>query len=255
MVEGAGTPVMLLHGFGEDRSVWDSCMHLSESCKLIVPDLPGTGESEMIEAQSMEGLAACVHALLQIENSGGEPVIILGHSMGGYIALAFAEQYPSLLAGLGLVHSTAFADGEEKKAAREKGIQFITDNGAPAFLKATIPKLYGSRATAESPEKIEQHIKRGERFSNESLIAYYKAMMARPDRTTLLKETTMPVLFLLGREDTAVPLEEGLRQCHLPKLSYIHIHDTTGHMGMIEEPEVSAQVFKRFVSLVNGQRP
>lgn len=254
-VEGQGIVVVLLHGFGEDERVWETCMHLSETCTLIVPQLPGTGHSEMIPDMSMEGLAACMRHLLEVEIHTNEPVIMLGHSMGGYITLAFAEQYPSLVAGFGLVHSTALADGAEKRANREKGIQFITENGAAAFLKATIPNLYGALTQAQSPEKIEQHIERGQRFRDEALIAYYRAMLNRPDRTTLLKETIMPVLFVLGREDTAVPLAEGLRQCHLPKLSYIHIHETAGHMGMVEAPEETAMVFKRFISLVNGHRP
>ena len=255
LVEGQGTVVVLLHGFGEDETVWKSCMELSQTCKLIVPQLPGTGESEIIEDMSMEGMASCVKCLLEIENNASEPVIILGHSMGGYITLAFAEKYPALVAGIGLVHSTAFADGEEKKANREKGIQFIRDNGAAAFLKTTIPNLYGAQIKKQSPEKVEQHIERGQRFRDEALVAYYRAMLIRPDRTTVLKETTVPVLFLLGREDTAVPLAEGLRQCHLPKLSYIHIHETAGHMGMVEAPEDTALVFKKFISLVNGHRP
>ncbi len=157
--------------------------------------------------------------------------------------------------GFGLVHSTAFADGAEKRTTREKGIQFITEKGAAAFLKATIPNLYSARTRAQNPEKIEQHIEKGERFKDEALVAYYTAMLNRPDRTTLLKETTVPALFVLGREDAAVPVAEGLRQCHLPKLSYIHIHETAGHMGMVESPEDTALVFQRFISLVNGHRP
>ncbi|HEY0059624.1 MAG TPA: alpha/beta hydrolase [Flavisolibacter sp.] len=255
IVEGQGTVVVLLHGFGEDETVWETCMHLSETCRLIVPQLPGTGDSEMIPDMSMEGLARCVKHLLEMETNTNEPVIMLGHSMGGYITLAFAELYPSLLAGLGLVHSTAFADGAEKRTNREKGIQFITENGAAAFLKTTIPNLYGALTRAQSPQKIEQHIERGQRFTKEALVAYYTAMLNRPDRTKLLKEAIVPVLFVLGREDAAVPLTEGLRQCHLPKLSYIHIHETAGHMGMVEAPEDTAVVFKKFISLVNGYRP
>jgi pimeloyl-ACP methyl ester carboxylesterase len=203
----------------------------------------------------MEGLAACLHALIEHETNAGEPVILLGHSMGGYIALAFAEQHPELLAGIGLVHSTAFADSEEKKATRKKGVAFIQENGAFAFLKATIPNLYGSLTKEQAPEKIEEHIQRAKGFTPESLIAYYTAMLNRPDRTAVLKDATVPVLFLLGREDAAVPLAEGLRQSHLPKLSYIHIHQSSGHMGMIEEPEVTAEVIRKFISLVNGHRP
>ena len=255
LAEGQGPVVVLLHGFGENETVWESCMHLSQTCKLIVPQLPGTGDSEMIPDMSMEGMASCLKHLLDIETNTSEPVILLGHSMGGYITLAFAAQYPALIAGFGLVHSTAFADSEGKRATREKGIDFITKNGAAAFLKASIPNLYGALTRSQNPGKVEQHIEIGTRFSDEALVAYYRAMLDRPDRTSVLKETPVPVLFLFGREDAAVPLSEGLRQCHLPKLSYIHIHQTAGHMGMVEAPEETAMVFKRFISLVNGHRP
>jgi pimeloyl-ACP methyl ester carboxylesterase len=102
---------------------------------------------------------------------------------------------------------------------------------------------------------LEQHLDGAKRFSPAALTGYYESMMVRPDRTSVLKETALPVLFLLGRHDTAVPIEDGLKQCHLPRLSYIHILENAGHMGMIEEPQTCNRVLNEFVFFVNEHRP
>ena len=108
-VTGTGKPVILVHGFGETGAVWDQQVdHLQTSWQLIVPDLPGSGLSDEIPDMSMEGLAEAIHAIIHEEEIDACPVI--GHSMGGYIALALAENYPNHVSSLGLFHSTAFAD-------------------------------------------------------------------------------------------------------------------------------------------------
>ena len=123
-VEGAGKPVMLVHGFGEDSSVWvNQIPFLKDHFQLIIPDLPGSGESAMVDDMSMEGMAEVLKAVADKETN--ELFTLIGHSMGGYITLAFAEKYSNRLNGFGLFHSTAFADSEEKKATRQKGIEFI----------------------------------------------------------------------------------------------------------------------------------
>ena len=124
-VQGKGKPVVLLHGFGEDSSIWDQqVLFLKEHCLLIVPDLPGSGKSDLLKLKvepdpiSIDDYADCIYSLLQHE---AIPFcIMLGHSMGGYITLAFAEKYPLLLEGFGLIHSTAYADSEEKKTEPRK---------------------------------------------------------------------------------------------------------------------------------------
>ena len=116
---GEGLPVILLHGFGEDATIWDKQVsYLKDHCQLITPDLPGSGLSSFDDADaensdSIEYYADMIEALLKYEDINS--CILLGHSMGGYITLAFAEKYPEKLRGFGLIHSTAFADTEEKK--------------------------------------------------------------------------------------------------------------------------------------------
>src|SRR5690349_9785457 len=137
---GEGPAVMLLHGLPFDGSLWKRQLDSLSGFKFIVPDLPGSGASEMFEDMSMEGMAEAIKSILDSEQTAF--ITLIGHSMGGYISLAFAEKYPERLKGLGLFHSTAFADNEERKANRKKGIDFIEKNGAHDFLKTIIPSLF-----------------------------------------------------------------------------------------------------------------
>lgn len=246
-VGGEGNAIVLLHGFGEDGEVWKNQFDLFPNHRLIIPDLPGSGGSELMDNISMESLARSVVAVLDAE--GIKQCVLIGHSMGGYIALAFADHHHERLNGFGLFHSTAFADSEEKKDTRRKGIQFIQRYGGAEFLKTTIPNLYGPVSKEKRKDLIEEHLLSTRNFLAEALVSYYEAMIARPDRTHLLSMTDLPVLFIAGRHDAAVPCEDALRQSHLPRLSYIHILEHSGHMGMLEEPEESNKALLSYIEL------
>ncbi len=236
---GTGRPVLLLHGFGEDGQIWNEQISaLNESYTLIIPDIPGSGESEFIEGADIDMYADVVKKILEAEAvSASKPVAFIGHSMGGYVALAFAEKYPQYLAGLGLFHSSAYADTEEKKQTRRKAIVFIEENGAGAFLQTAIPGLFSEGFRQAQPEKVQAMVAAGQQFTNTALVQYYQAMIDRPDRTTILRNITRPVLFVIGQYDTAVPMQASLEQSHLPQLSHVHILRNSGHMGMWEEPK------------------
>ncbi|MBN8674817.1 MAG: alpha/beta hydrolase [Chitinophagales bacterium] len=246
-VVGTGQPVVLLHGFGENSDVWNNQVEfLKDSYQLIIPELPGSGQSAMIDDMSMEGMAEVIKQILDKERI--EKCTLIGHSMGGYITLAFAEKYPEMLNGFGLFHSSAYADSEEKKATRKKGIAFIGDHGAFEFLKTATPNLFSARTKEERPELIYQQIAGLSNFLPPSLVSYYQAMMQRPDRTNLLKTSAVPVLFIMGEEDNAIPIKDVLEQCHLPGKSYIHVLNYSGHMGMLEEADKSNKALEQFLS-------
>lgn len=243
---GSGKPVLLVHGFGEDGTVWRNQEgYLKNKFQLIVPDLPGSGRSELIDDMSMEGMAEVIHAIIHEENIEACPVI--GHSMGGYIVLAFAEKYWNHLTGFGLFHSSAFADSEEKKATRQKGIDFINQHGGFEFLKTATPNLFAPITKAERPKLVDEQVASLHNFSGPALVSYYQAMIKRPDRTAVLQNTSLPVLFIMGKYDAAVPMEDGLKQCYLPGKSYIHILHNSGHMGMLEEKEESNRILEEFL--------
>jgi pimeloyl-ACP methyl ester carboxylesterase len=273
---GSGKHVMLIHGFGEDGNIWNSqSEYLKDKFKLIIPDLPGSGKSEMIDDMSMEGMAEVIKSILDTEASpnpsqggalessklsgslliseskvppcGGFRGVLIGHSMGGYILLAFAEKYGNHLNAFGLFHSTAYADSEEKKAARRKGIDFINQHGAFEFLKTATPNLFSQKTKDERPELISELIAGLDNFSPAALVSYYEAMMQRPDRTDILQKATVPVLFIMGKYDNAIPLEDGLQQCHLPEKSYIYVLRNSGHMGMLEEKDKCNEILDKFL--------
>ncbi len=242
-IEGKGTAVVLIHGFGEDSNIFNEQINfLKEHCLLIVPDLPGSGKSELLvlpetgnmqqATVSIDDYANCIKAMLEQENVSS--CMMFGHSMGGYITLAFAEMYSTQLTAFGLVHSTAFADTDEKKINRKRGIEIIGKYGAYPFLKNTIPNLFGKKFKEDFPEKIELLIEASKQFTNEACQQYYAAMMNRPDKTNVLKGNLLPVLFVIGTEDVAAPMNDVLQQTHLPDCSYIHVLENVGHMSMWE---------------------
>lgn len=247
-VEGNGRPVVFVHGFGETGDVWDNQVpFFKDRIKMIIPDLPGSGKSALTDDMSIEGMAAMINEVVKAELSPAEGnFIMIGHSMGGYITLAYAEKYPDQLQAFGLFHSTAYPDNEEKKATRRKGIGFIRENGAFEFLRTTSPNLFSPAFKAENQAIIDSFIQGLNNFSAESLVYYYEAMIQRPDRINLLKTTKIPVLFILGEHDTAILLQDTLKLCSLPEKAYIHIFRKSGHMGMKEEADLSNETLKKF---------
>jgi len=259
-VVGKGKPVIFIHGFGEDGNVWknqidflkDSVPGDRARFQMIIPDLPGSGGSEMIEDMSMEGMADVIKNIIDTEfpktpSNGGFKGSLIGHSMGGYITLAFAEKYPQYLNGLALFPSTAFPDTEEKKLARQKGIRFIQEHGAFEFLKTSSYNLFSPLSKEKIPKLIDEFIYSLRNFKGDALVSYYEAMMRRPDRTSIIKNLQIPMLFIAGKYDNAVPLNDVLKQCHLPEISYFHILAESGHMGMIEEPEKCNKILNEYL--------
>jgi pimeloyl-ACP methyl ester carboxylesterase len=253
-VAGTGHPVMLLHGFGEDGDIWDNQLSgLQHDFRVYIPDLPGTGLSaHALEAEkewTMEKFARVIREIAIHEHLN--TFTLLGHSMGGYITLAFAEAYPDLLNSFGLIHSTAFADNEEKIAAREKGIEFINKHGAVKFLEQLIPNLYGDHFKSVHPEEITAHVESSKGFSEASLNSYYKAMMMRPDRRHILSNSQKPVLFIIGAEDKTVNLSDSLAQSHLAEESHVYLLEKSAHMGMREETHKTTSAIKEFLWRLN----
>lgn len=256
-VYGKGTPVVLLHGYGEDSQIWHNQIEaLAAHCLLIVPDLPGSGKStitpkglnEWLPNMSIESLAESINELFIAENLTSS--ILLGHSMGGYIGLAFAELYPSKLLALGLVHSSSYADNNEKKIIRQKSIQLIEENGGYTFFKTSTPNLFGKKFKETQAPIIEHLIDQSKDFESSVLVGYTRAMMNRPDRSAILASANFPILFIAGPEDIAAPLASVEAQATLPNKSYLNILDGVGHMGMLESPNEMNIHLINFIELV-----
>jgi pimeloyl-ACP methyl ester carboxylesterase len=185
---------MLLHGFAEDGRIWENQIaFLKNDFRLLIPDIPGSGQSELIQNGNIEIYAEVIKAILTDDfekegNNGLEEITLIGHSMGGYIALAFEEKYPQYLTSLGLFHSTAFTDNEDKKLARTKAIQFIKEHGSFPFLQTSIPGLFTENFIEKHYMVVNELVNQSKEFNPLSLIQYYEAMMQRPDRTDMLKK-------------------------------------------------------------------
>ena len=246
-VRGKGAPVMLVHGFTEDRRIWDPFLEgLNEKYQWMIPDLPGSGQSDYNETlHHIKDFADALKAIAEQENCAA--FVLIGHSMGGYISLAFAEKYPQMIRGLGLFHSTSYADPVEKKETREKNIQFIHKYGSLPFVELSVPGLFSESFNVEYQGEIVKLVTRYANFKPESLVQYLEIMKKRPETTSVLKTISKPVLFIIGEEDKAVPLKDTLEQCHLPWISYIHILTRTAHMGMIENTLLCRSMIDRFL--------
>jgi pimeloyl-ACP methyl ester carboxylesterase len=245
---GMGKALVLVHGFGEDGHVWDQQLAvLEQSMLVLIPDLPGTGKSGRLNESNVD-IADYAKALITILDAEGiDNCCLLGHSMGGYITLAFAELYPERLTGFGLIHSTAYADSDEKKANRLKAVELMDQYGAGAFLRNTIPTLFAANFKKDYPQIVQAQIDQAAHYDTKACQQYTLAMRNRPDRTSVLESNPVPILFVIGTEDVAAPLTDLLGQIKLPLYASIHILDQVGHMGMLEAADTMTKHIMDFV--------
>lgn len=246
---GSGFPIVLLHGFPEDGKVWERQTDLlQQDYRLIVPDLPGSGGSPLPAGTlTIDSMADFVYAILLQE--GIKVCIVAGHSMGGYITLAFAQKYPELLKGFGLFNSSGLPDTDEKKQSRLKSIEIMKKYGAAAFVRQMVPGLFGKKFREENEPVVEALIMRSASLNVDALMAYYRAMIQRPDRRSVLQQTKVPVLFVIGKADTTIPLAAILQQVWLPGVSAIHILEDAGHMAMLEAATDTGRQLHDFIDL------
>ena len=242
---GSGQPVVLLHGFLEDRSMWNNYAEkLSSEFKVISIDLLGQGQSGSTGyIHSMHEQAAAVAAVLFIENV--EKCTVIGHSMGGYVALALAEKQPNLVDGLMLFHSTAFADSEARKNDRERVIRLV-QRGKRVYINAVIPSLFAEELRPGLKTEIAQLIAIANGFSNQGIIANIRGMMERPDQTQVLKNGLFRKMIVHGKLDSVIPTDDMLHLAALTSSIRLEIIDNIGHMGHLEAPETCFKLIAEF---------
>ena len=247
-IYGEGLPLIFLHGFNENSHVWDSIIpSVSKSYQCVVIDLPGFGKSPLPSSLTIKYMADSVHRVIE-DLAPGKPIVI-GHSMGGYVTLEVAHHYPGLLSGAGLFHSTAFADSKEKKENRLKTLDYLDKNSVESFFKVFIQGLFAPQnlkseflTTAEAIIGV---------TNKRSVIAGTTAMLERPDRTEVLKNSGIPWLLIAGNHDQLIPLDHITLQASYCNKALIEILYNSGHMGMIEEPEISSEIIMKFVEWVS----
>jgi pimeloyl-ACP methyl ester carboxylesterase len=247
-VKGTGRAVVFIHGFCEDKSLWESFITpLCADYKVICIDLPNFGESPAMQEISIEQMADAVVDTVKSLDTG--KYVVVGHSLGGYVALAMAELYPEKLAGLGLFHSTAFGDTPERKENRNKAIASIKENGVESLVRTLIPSLFSpvQKQKVSIKQQMDILIDKAKQIPPENIIATLQAMRDRKERIEVLENVNFPVLFIIGKDDIPVPLEASMAQCHLPKNSLVSIMAQVGHMGMIEAEKNCQKIVKNFL--------
>ncbi len=235
---GKGTPLVLLHGYPLDHHLWDEVVPLLEDTfDVILPDLRGFGESSIVDSSpTMEDYASDIAGLL--DQLGIQKVAIVGHSMGGYVALAFARLYPDRVSGLGLVSSQVLADSPERKEGRYKSAADVAKNGISSVVETMTPKF-------TSDEKLQAFARESmERQQPTAYIGALKAMAERMDSTLLLSSFKFPVVLVHGDSDALIPVERAREVKVVLPLAHLVEVSGAGHMPMMEAKEKMAEALK-----------
>jgi pimeloyl-ACP methyl ester carboxylesterase len=172
--------------------------------------------------------------------------------MGGYVAIAFAELYAKNISGLAFVHSLATADSEEKKEQRRKSIELLKKGGKEPFVRQMMPGLFSEKFKNEHLDEINGQVKEGLLTETDSLVAFYNAMIMRPDRINTLKNSDLPVLWVVGDEDKIASKENIMQQCSHSNVNFVKLYRNCGHMSMLEQPEKLVEDLVEFNNYCSG---
>jgi pimeloyl-ACP methyl ester carboxylesterase len=229
--------ILLIHGFGEDHAIWKNQIEfLSSHYRVIGPNLPGVHCKPLAlhhsQAPNIRMYVEVLHELMHHLHI--EQYYIVGHSMGGYIGLSFADYYVNHVQGLLLFHSTTYEDNEAKKTSRMKVAEFIQEWGVSKYLETATPNLFGDAFKKTNPGVIQNVIESGLGISQEAMIQFVFAMRNRKAMTHLLQQHTIPVWMIVGEADLAVPIQDSLEQIKLLPSSNSLVLNNVGHMGMFE---------------------
>lgn len=239
--------VVLLHGYLESMLVWDDFVPLLyKRVRVVTLDLPGHGISVVAgETHTMEFLADTVAAGIRALGIGRCTVV--GHSMGGYVALALCERHPELLDGLVLFSSTPNPDTPEKAENRRREIALVRAGKKEALARVAPAAGFAPENRTRMQEAIEELAEQVFVTEEEGIVALLNGMIARKDQNEMLRETKVPVLFILGRKDNYIPVEAAEKMvAEHPEAQVVWL-ENSGHMGFLEQPEAAADALLSFV--------
>jgi pimeloyl-ACP methyl ester carboxylesterase len=245
-IEGQGDTIVLLHGFMESLQIWKYFSNeLHKNYQIVCIDMPGHGKSECIqEIHSMELMADIVKKVLDELNI--RTFLLIGHSMGGYVSLQFAKNYPEMLKGLGLFHSQALADTDEAKLNRDRCCEIVKKN-RKNFITDFIPDLFAPENVEKFATEIHSLQSMVIDMTEEAIIASLQGMKIRKARLDVLSESSVPVLFIFGKKDKKMNLPQALEQITLPENAEVLLLNI-GHMGYIEAQNETLYTIKSFAA-------
>jgi pimeloyl-ACP methyl ester carboxylesterase len=244
---GEGPCIIFLHGYLESEEIWKDFISLLDNLfRVICIDLPGHGRSGIWgRDHGMDDLAGSVIAVADAE--GIDKMVLVGHSMGGYVTMAFADLFPERLLGYSLFHSTCFADTDEKKTNREREISLILCKKKRQIVSVNIPKAFSDDNATSRCDEVTLAKKIAMQNPDNGIIAILNGMKERPDRTEVLTHPGIPLLLIGGMKDNYIPAEVFERLVSLaPHATAVRLEES-GHMGFFEEPQKSADSITRFV--------
>jgi len=241
--------LVLLHGYPFEHTMWDKVRDLL-SVGVLAPDLLDFGPDWPSDEPSLDALADEVVATLDRKNI--PRAIIAGFSMGGYVALSFAERFPERMAGLGLINSQALPDTEETRAGRRAMIQRVRAEGARVAAEAAIPKLFSPKSPAKQ-EFAQFALQGAARAGVEGIAFALEAMARRPDRSSTLEKLAVPILLIHSTEDQFIPIERGRTlAARLPGALSIEI-EGVGHASPLEAPALVANGLSELIAREESQ--
>lgn len=245
--EGKGTAVILLHGFLENKTMWSRYIDtLSKNHRVITVDLLGHGETESLGyVHVMEDQADMVYAILIYLRL--RKVVLVGHSMGGYVALAFAELYPDHVKGLFLLNSTARADSDERKINRDRAIVCVKQDYTN-FVRMSIANLFSEDNRELLAKEIEKTKKEALKTPLQGIVAALEGMKIRKDREVLLHFAPYPIQLVLGKKDPVLNYDDTIEQIEGTNVEVTTFPD--GHMSHIENEKELKKLLVDFLKKV-----
>ena len=246
-VSGNGFPVVLLHGYLESSEVWNGFeKKLSSRFKIISIDLPGHGLSSVYgEVHTMEFMATAVKEL--IEDLNLKKIFLTGHSLGGYVTLAFLELFPDYLSGYCLFHSQPFADSSEAIEKRRREIAIVRAGKKDLMYPDNITRMFAPSNLEIFPAALLRSKNIASQLPGEGIIALLNGMIIRPSRLSFMESGRVPCLWILGSMDNYIPCDLVQSKVNLPPNARVVILKNSGHLGFVEEEERAVEVITEFV--------
>lgn len=239
--------VVLLHGYLESMYVWDDFLPLlTPKVRVITVDIPGHGISTVQgEVHTMEYVADVLRDMLDV--LGLEKVTMVGHSMGGYITLAFCAKYAERLEGLVLLSSSPFPDTELKRENRRREIALVKAGKKDALARVAPETGFAPHNRKRLKDYIDDLVECVHVTEDEGIVALLGGMIERVDQNEMLRTTSVKQLFILGKHDAYIPVEAAEEFIALNPQARVAWLENSGHMGFIEEPEECAAALLEFV--------
>ncbi len=240
--------VVLLHGYLESMLVWDSFVPLLyKELRVVTLDLPGHGISVVEgEEHSMDFLAKVV--VEGVRALGIERCTVVGHSMGGYVALAMCELFSDMVEGLVLLSSTPNPDSQEKKSNREREISLVKAGKKEALANVAPSAGFAVANRGRMKDYIMDLVEQVYITEDEGVVALLRGMMSRRDQNEMMRKTTTPQLFILGKEDGYIPYDVASQIVASHPQAEVVWLEKSGHMGFLEEPKATAEAILSFVN-------